>query len=211
MTTKYPNRNKAIASEINRYAVEDFATAVTLMERTNSIPKACTGYWLNLNKVDYQRSGNAVKVTGRRMVNGELGVLTGSLQCTQGGTTGELDVVTFFITVEVAGVVYHLPTVNVETVIVETNGMERIMRGVVGHLKDLTPLAISDVMNERLGRALTAPLGVPVRDQNAHRYSRDQWQHPLFNDGTIEWKNALRHIGSVGKVSRPMPKKEGRK
>jgi len=208
--TKYPNRNKANASLINQYANEDFNYVLALLDRTNSIPKACTGYFLNLQDADRQRSGNARKYVGRRMVQGVLEVLTFSLQCTQGGTTGELDVVTLMVTAERDGIVYHLPTVNGEGVTVtESNGVERVMRGVIGLLQDLTPQAIADFAMVTLGKALTAPLGDPVRDQSAHRFNRKQWQHPIFPVNA--WKNGGRHIGSVGKVTLSVPKKVGRK
>ena len=208
--TQYPNRNKQSASLINQYANEDFDFVLELLDRTNSIPKSCTGYFLNLQEADRQRSGNARKYVSNRFVDGVLEVLTFSLQCTQGGTTGELDVVTIFVTAEREGIVYHLPTVNGEGVTVtESNGVQKVMRGVLGLLQDLTPQAIADALMVALGKALTAPLGEPVRDNHAHRYNSFQWQHPIFP--TNKWRNEGRHIGSVGKVTLSVPKKVGRK
>ena len=210
MTTKYPNRNKQNASLINQYANEDFDYVLPLLDRTNSVTKSCTGYFMNLQQADRQRSGNARKYVGHRFVNGVLEVLTFSLQCTQGGTTGELDVVTVFVTSQRQGIVYHLPTVNGEGVTVtESNGVTKVMRGVIGLLQDLTPQAIADGLMLALGQALTAPLGEPVRDNSAHMYTRKQWQHPIFP--TNKWRNEGRHIGSIGKVTLSVPKKVGRK
>jgi len=210
MATKYPNRNKQNASLINQYANEDFNYVLELLDRTNSVTKACTGYFMNLQQADRQRSGNARKYVGHRFIDGKLEVLTFSLQCTQGGTTGELDIVTLIVTSERDGIVYHLPTVNGEGVTVtESNGVFKVMRGIIGRLQDLTPQAIADAMMLALGKALTAPLGEPVRDNNAHKFNRKQWQHPIFP--TNKWRNEGRHIGSVGKVTLSVPKKVGRK
>ena len=210
MTTKYPNRNKQNASLINQYANEDFAHVLPLLDRTNSVTKSCTGYFLNLEDADRQRSGNARKYVGYRFVFGRLETLTFSLQCTQGGTTGLLDAVTLYVTAERDGIVYQLPTVNGDGVtITEENGVTKFIRGFIGLLQDLTPQAIADKMMFAYGQALTAPLGQPVRDNNAHRFIRKQWQHPIFP--TNKWRNEGRHIGSVGKVTLSVPKRVGRK
>ena len=210
MTTKYPNRNKQNASLINQYANEDFDYVLPLLDRTNSVTKSCTGYFLNLQDADRQRSGNARKYIGHRFIDGKLETLTLSLQCTQGGTTGLLDAVTLFVTAERDGIVYQLPTVNGDGVtITESNGVTKFVRGFIGLLQDLTPQAIADFMMVALGKALTAPLGEPVRDNNAHKFNRKQWQHPIFPVNA--WKNGGRHIGSVGKVTLSVPKRVGRK
>jgi hypothetical protein len=220
---KYPltAEAKANAKEIGEIATAEFSGIMAQLVKMGmvdtNLPKVFSGQFFPLREIDAQRSGNAVKFASARLRNGVAESLTYSVQCLQGGTTGYADTLTIVGTseIKIKPTVFlpngepdlnssknydicHLSTYT-KSVVVESNGVTKVMRGVIGSLADHDARTIAKLLCELREKDQTAErMTRQVADPRAHSFTADNWFHP--KDNGRNWKNGGQQIGTVGKI-----------